>query len=414
MRVDQLRVTDAELGREWSGRVSTGRGELFLRFSAPEHLVDDGDASLFLAATLLPAMVLGEDLEIDGPVSPRLLRRAASAASIYHQMERDWLVPRIQAAGAPDPRTQTPVVGCFLSRGVDSMYSAAVPREDPGPLDALVFCESFEPGPDTAVRPEEVRLAGEVAGHVGLPLHRISTNLHELTNPLVGWSDMHGGGLAALALLCGGGIGSMVIPSAYDVTTLAPLGSHPALDPLFSTESVEVIHDSLVASRQGKIDWLVAHRPELLPYLKVCYAELRPDNCGRCRKCLLTMASLRANRALDRATGFPPTIDLEVMRSLRFTFVATRLQWVQTAERLIETGADDDLLDTMRHVLRTSARPSRRERIEARLRWRSSRTAAFDPERAPLIERCWGNHTDAVLAVVRRGELPPSVLQRLS
>jgi hypothetical protein len=53
-----------------------------------------------------------------------------------------------------------------------------------------------------------------------------------------------------------------------------------------------------------------------LPLLKVCYAENRSDNCGQCLKCLHTMTCLRVAGALEQATGFPPSLDLEALEAL--------------------------------------------------------------------------------------------------
>ena len=127
--------------------------------------------------------------------------------------------------------------------------------------------------------------------------------MRELTDPIVrDWADVVGAGLAFLATSTAGGFGHVVIPSSDGPTTVAPVGTSPMLDPLFSTAEVEVVHDA-PGTRPAKVAWLARERPELLPLLKVCFREDRPDNCGRCSKCLLTMLALEAVGSLGR----PPT-----------------------------------------------------------------------------------------------------------
>jgi hypothetical protein len=104
----------------------------------------------------------------------------------------------------------------------------------------------------------------------------------------------------------------MVIPSSAAQATVVASGTSPLLDPMFSTEDL-VVHHDVPASRPDKVAWLARERPELLPYLKVCFHEDRRDNCGRCPKCVLTMLSLEAAGALPLATGFPPELDPEAI-----------------------------------------------------------------------------------------------------
>ena len=54
--------------------------------------------------------------------------------------------------------------------------------------------------------------------------------------------------------------------------------------------------DHLDRDRHGKVAWLAAERPDLPANAKVCYQHATSANCGRCHKCALTMASLRADR----------------------------------------------------------------------------------------------------------------------
>jgi hypothetical protein len=272
----------------------------------PTELAHDAvDGSPFACALLLPAMRLHEDLEIDGPVSPRLVRGAAVAREVYLDWCPELHPARVRVAEELAPRARADGVGCFFSRGVDSTYSAARPRAD-APLTQLLFVDRLEPRHDESVRAEEIRRAQLVADRLGLPLAVMESNLRSLTDEIVrDWEDMAGAGLAFVANCLAGGLGRAVIPST-DGPLIGPCGTSPLLDPLFSTDAVEIHHDSATKSRVEKVLWLARERPELLKELKVCFEENRPDNCGRCSKCLVTMVALEAAGALELADQFPP------------------------------------------------------------------------------------------------------------
>ena len=314
VRIDELRSEERDGRVERSARVRFGGGEFRLSVATPPELASrHEDASPFLCAALLLAMQRGEDLELHAAVSGRLLERVPRIVDVYAEWDprlhrscvsaQDELAPAGRAAG----------VGCFFSRGVDSMYAAAVPRGLPGAVTRLVYCERLESMHSAGTRAEELRLARDAARQVGLPLAVIDTNLRELSDPIVpDWGDMVGAALALLANAMAGGLGHVVIPSSAAPTTLVPTGTSPLLDPLFSTDELEVHHE-VPATRPAKVAWLASERPDLLPYLKVCFHEDRPDNCGRCPKCVLTMLALEAAGALALATGFPPEVDPEVV-----------------------------------------------------------------------------------------------------
>src|SRR3712207_3072251 len=84
MVVDDLRVSERDGAVCRSMRVDSGgpRGRLEIAVPAA-FAADPDDASPFLVATLLLAMRLGEDLRVDGPVSPRLLHNLEDVQLLY-------------------------------------------------------------------------------------------------------------------------------------------------------------------------------------------------------------------------------------------------------------------------------------------------------------------------------------------
>ena len=84
MIVDQLELRDDAPGVERSARIRWRGGELRVFITTEPELARPGpDGSAFVCACLLPAMRLGEDLEVDGPVSPLLMRGLARAHDLY-------------------------------------------------------------------------------------------------------------------------------------------------------------------------------------------------------------------------------------------------------------------------------------------------------------------------------------------
>ena len=342
MIVDHLQARARGDDVERSARIRWDGGDFRLSVSTPSRLsAPEDDAAGFMCAALLPAMRLGEDLELRGGVSRRLLERVPRIVDVYATWDPRLYRSRVRAERELGPRKAARGVGCFFSRGVDSMHSVAVPRGLPGALTVLVYCDRLEPMHSDAVRAEEIRLAGEAARELGVPLVVIETNLRDLTDTIVAdWADMVGGGLAFLAHAMAGGLGHVVIPSSAAPTTVIATGSSPILDAMFSTDELEVYHDA-PASRPAKVAWLARERPELLPFLKVCFHEDRSDNCGRCPKCLTTMLSLEAVGALNLATGFPPELDRSTLAALDVRGIQPREEFREIEWRLRDRGADE-------------------------------------------------------------------------
>ena len=134
------------------------------------------------------------------------------------------------------------------------------------------------------------------------------------------------------------------------------------LDHFFGTEWVDVEHDFSGHGRGGKVAVLAGQRPDLLPHLKVCYHEDRPDNCGRCPKCVTTMVALAAAGGLDAATAFPP-LDLGLVREQRPFSLRVRSQWAEILVTLGTTGAQGELRRAMEHALRRTVRVGPRQRL---------------------------------------------------
>ncbi|MFF2953465.1 hypothetical protein ACFVVU_19205 [Kitasatospora sp. NPDC057965] len=323
MIVEDVRNEPVAVGRRLSAAVrSTAElPPVRLHFTVPggagDWLPERGDA--FLAALLMPAMSLGEELVVDAPVSARLLRSARTVMEIYAawwarlREVRLTVGEPVEAKRGEDGRGQDGT-GLFFTLGVDSFYSLLRDRErrtEPAhrPVSELLFV-NFEQhaGPEYEHLLDRVRL---VAGHSGCRAVPVETNLRALTAPLVRWEEFHGAALAATALALQGLLGRCLIAAGFEYRHLPPYGSHPVLDHLWSTEALDVVHDGADATRTQKVARRLARSELALRHLTVCWRGRPGQNCGACEKCLRTMLTLELAGVLGRCATLPGVLDLE-------------------------------------------------------------------------------------------------------
>jgi hypothetical protein len=350
---------------ERSARVRWNGGEFRIRFAVPPELAPPLlDASPFMSVMVLPAMAFHEDLVVDGPVSPLLFRRVEAIQRIYHAWDPGLRRGAVQVAQERQPGPADGVLGSFFSRGVDSFFTALHPRPT-GNAELLVFCSTFDPFEDETSRSEQRRRSRAAADMVGLPLADVRMNLRELTERIVDFADLHGAALAALAQSVSGGLRTVVIPSTHGVSEYNAWGSSPLLDPLFTTESVQVEHDTVAFRRLDKLAWLARERPDALAQAEVCQHRHAPGNCGRCAKCTLTALELVAAGAPGAIPGLPAWPDPGVVRAARPQGVGRRLQILNVHRALPETAEYTELRAAIAHSVRRVARPGPAEWLRA-------------------------------------------------
>jgi hypothetical protein len=391
MIVEPVRIEACDHQTMRSARVIWPGNEFVLWFRGPAAVVDGSvDASAFLCATLPLAMWAGSDLSVEGPVSPRLAGRIGDLQAVYRAWNPELASIDVEVDVYDGVATAVSESASFFSRGVDSTFTAAHEGAR-----VLVFGDHLDPRHDDEVRAEEIRRARRAAACLGRQLVVVASSARTLTDQIgVDWEDALGAGLSFLAHGVAAGFGSVMVPSSDSYESVEPCGSSPLLDPLFSTERVEIVHGTISHSRLGKIRWLAEHAPETLQYLKVCYSENRADNCGRCGKCVYTMACLQAAGVLDRASEFPPTIDPDLVRGLRLPHLKARIDWAELIDELSRTGADGALRRAIVDVLEASTLSAR---------YRTLPNGRWIPRRWTRDQRL-----ELVLSLVLEGRLPAS------
>jgi hypothetical protein len=141
----------------------------------------------------------------------------------------------------------------------------------------------------------------EIARRCGLEVRRVDSNFR-LLDPDQWWvaSEDQGALLAAVGHTLTSRIGSVSLAASLDPDFLWSWGTHPLLDPCYSSSVLEFRHEGFGRSRFEKTaeiaGWDVARK-----HLLVCFEGPLPDgqlNCGQCEKCLRTMTALLALGAL--------------------------------------------------------------------------------------------------------------------
>lgn len=331
----------------------------------PPGLGIDASADAAVPAALLVAMRRGEPLRCTHGLSPRLLRSTdrfqrvlgAWDRHLHGRATRFTRIP-VEAPRRPDTATDDDDRGtaCFFTAGADSFHSAITNRER---LDALIHVRGFgTPPPDTPLGEMVGARVREAARMLGLPLIEISTDLKALADANdVSWDEYHGSALAAVALLLAPHFSQVLIPATNPYTDLVPLGSHPLLDPLWSTERVEIVHDGADADRIDKLRTTAGH-PAGRAHLQVCWQHLDGGyNCGRCEKCIRTGVAVRL-AGLDGA--FPGLPTPRARRVVRTRLVGRGQAWRHLDE--VARSSDQRALSWAIRVARARHRIARARR----------------------------------------------------
>ena len=283
---------------------------------------DEPCADAFLAACFPLAALHGESrVRIEEKPCPMLVEGLRTA----HAWWASWggmpsRPPTIETAARGRSRNLTAprrAVSC-LSGGVDGlhtlMHNRRLYREgDPAYIRKALFIHGFDIGkrsrdPET----ERFRMAlgrlKSVAAEAGVRLIPCRTNLRHLPSKPGFWANRHNGAaLAAVGHSATLGPTYLCVGGTYHVANPVPVGSHPAVDGLFSSQRLTVIHDGSRFSRLEKVRDL-ASWPAALAALRVCPGTVGDQpNCGRCEKCLRTRLELLA-AGVEETAAFGPSL----------------------------------------------------------------------------------------------------------
>lgn len=364
----------------------------FKVWDAPGPILESADP--FVIGFVAYAMLLGEDLRIVGPVDPELL---TTIRENVIPLLRRWFpfLPEIELiapeAAAPPPRTSGLITATAFAGGLDATFTTLRHRDE---IDWLVTSHGYDV--KTHYREYWESTLPDIrasARAVGKPLLVMESNLREIShyegirtrkgriNPgfyRFGRTGPIGVYLAALARTLMPFCERFFIGSTNAHDHLVPFGSHPELEPMWSTSRQQIVHDGEDCNRVQKVDYLARNFPESLANIRTCL-RITPGklNCSRCFKCLGTMAEIRLCGAEHLATGFEWPLDLEAL-SRADTDHAGYPLWERVRLEALEQG-DHELAKAVRSAMRRprgirdrllDLSPRRRDRVQMRKEWK--------------------------------------------
>ncbi len=273
----------------------------------------------FLTGCLLPALHLGEErIRIEGEICPFLKEGLGTAMGLLSHWTEGKYQPISIEAGVRGQleMPRAPRAGMVMSGGMDSLAALHLnrlhyPKDHPCYVKDSFFIHGFdiggvvERGAKYHVYDRAVDAISKITRDAGTELIPVYTNIRHLCDERELWLDsFFGAVLGAVSHAFSGRINLMFIGSSYDIPHLHPCGSHPLLDPEYSSYGVRIRHRDYELSRLEKIR-VVSQWDTAFQNFRVCLANV-PDrlNCGKCEKCVRTMTELTALGLLDKTAAF--------------------------------------------------------------------------------------------------------------
>jgi len=296
-----------------------------ISFSTREELRDSFSLNpdAFLIACCLPAMYVGEKrIKIEGYICPKVKDGLKQNMEIFrHWYGRNRYFPiAIEADIRKSSLTQNSNkhVGLFFSGGIDSLFSLRTNRlayslnHEASIKDCFLvygfdmpFSEEIDE--NSAIFKRAYEKAKIVTDDASANLIPIYTNIRKLDQGLGAkfWPNWyHGAALASVAHCFTPRLKAIHIASTNAIENNEPWGSHPDIDPNYSSNELKIIHDDLCPKFEKlKIisDWEVAFQN-----IRTCYQNHEELlNCCACKKCFKVMIMLTALNKLAASRAFP-------------------------------------------------------------------------------------------------------------
>jgi hypothetical protein len=239
---------------------------------------------------------------------------------LRHWFNPAYQYPKIETQLISDqPNVKRPeATGVFLSGGIDSLAALRAnrmhyPAGHPGSFKygLLIYGQNIESDNRLSTFMKAFADLSVLGKEVQLELIPVYTNIRSLEPSSAFYNLSHGSVLAAVAHAFKNRFNTISIAASDNIATLAllkknfvkPLGSHPLVDPCFSSRDLRIRHDGLSLTRLNKTR-LIADWESALQNIRVCAPNWPGENCGRCEKCIRTMLALLAVSALDKTKAF--------------------------------------------------------------------------------------------------------------
>jgi exopolysaccharide biosynthesis predicted pyruvyltransferase EpsI len=250
-----------------------------------------GDA--FVLAVLHHAMRHQRPLWVRGaPVSRSLLVNLDRFQDVFQSWRRDLKKVDILCEEIDRRDEAGPDAIAGFSGGIDSCYTVykhlVAPEQRRLPrLRAALMVHGFDiPVEDDEAFERAFSRSRLILEDVDIELGSLKTNIRKVNTD---WSSCsHGLALAAALTVFRGSFGGGIIASSVPYNCLVPWGTNPVSDWMMGADDFSIIHDGAEYSRLEKIrrivDWPAAGDNTRFCWQHPSYHE----NCGTCRKCLIT------------------------------------------------------------------------------------------------------------------------------
>ncbi|HEY5138259.1 MAG TPA: hypothetical protein VIJ25_02935, partial [Methylococcales bacterium] len=297
-----------------------------LYFETTADFAEDLDCNphAFLVGSLMTALRFGEKrIAIDAEVCPQLLEGLFTAMSwIRHWEGQNLPVVTIEAK----PQRGTPVkrsperAGVCYSGGIDSLGTLRNNRLKYPSSHPLSFKDGLliHGLADTTLDSYEraVSKLSPVADDAQITLIPVYTNLYHYVKDLQDSEYtflrfyLTSSALSAVGHAFHKRLTSLSMSASDEICNITDMslwGTHPVLDYNYSSYDLQIHHADVALSRLEKTR-LVAGWDVALQNLRVCNDLHLPAgylNCGKCRKCTITMTTLLALGVLHKTNVFP-------------------------------------------------------------------------------------------------------------
>jgi hypothetical protein len=322
----------------------------------------------FLAGCIVPAMHFGEKrIAMDSEICPGLKEGLETVMALMMKWSLGKYRPldiETETLNRIPPRQKTGSAGLFLSGGIDSLAALRLnttryPEDHPGLVRDCLLVHGFdiggvmERGMKYPVFDRAFRAMSTIAEDAGCSLIPVYTNIRHLCDGRELWlGKFFGAVLAAVGHAFAPRLDLVYVASSYDLYNLVPCGSHPLLDPEYSSFDLRIRHRDLSLSRMDKLR-IVAGWDAAFQNFRVCLANVEDRlNCGKCEKCVRTMTGLVALGALHKTQAFAEDdVTPDLFEGFKIT-IRHREPFYREMIPFLEEQGRDDLVRTIERKLR--------------------------------------------------------------
>lgn len=324
-----------------------------------EYLSETGNA--FVAALLFPAMRMGSNLRVEGIVSEKLLVGLQEFMAITHQWWPELTPIDIETDSVKIVSHQSQSTGLFFSGGVDSFYTLLKNEglEDSAAhkIQHLIFIRGFDIDlEDEELWTKALQTVQATAKEMNKQLITVSTNYRRVLSGIVTWPMQFGSALMSVAFGVEGVFKRVHIAAARTYRDLdIHNGSHPLLDRLWATESLEVVHDGCEATRVEKVIKEISRSEVALDHLRVCWENRNGKyNCGECEKCIRTMVNLKIAGVLAKCRTFDRDLKYCDVANVRLSDARERSLMEENYKAAFAMKCDPKLIRALNECLNSS------------------------------------------------------------